>query len=58
MRWVIDSKMIEAGAKALWLQTSGRKITQWETMDDRYKDMWRSDAQAALEAALDASMEE
>lgn len=57
MKWEIDQKMIEAAAKALWMQTSGRKIAKWETMDDEYRDIWRKDAKAALEAALSASVE-
>lgn len=54
MVWAIDPAMIEAAASALWLRASKDRFGPWGEVHEAVKRLWREDASAALEAALNA----
>lgn len=48
----LTEEMIDAAAEALWLGASKERFGPWSGVDEKVKVLWRKDAKAALESAL------
>lgn len=52
---MITNQMIDAAAKALWLSASKERFGPWIEVPELSKNLWRKDAKAALEAAMNVA---
>lgn len=40
-------------AEAIWAMPSARRLTSWEQMDEKTKELWREDARRVMEVLRD-----